>query len=52
MRRFYRLLSALGTVRAQQILGWATWLGLLVTAVVALAVVPADADQGDVQRLM
>lgn len=52
MRRFYRLLSALGTVRAQRILGWATWLGLLVTAVVALAVVPADADQGDVQRLM
>jgi heme exporter protein C len=52
MRRFYRLLSALGSVRAQRILGWATWLGLLVTAVVALAVVPADADQGDVQRLM
>ena len=52
MRRFYRLLSALGTVRAQRILGWATGLGLLVTTVVALAVVPADADQGDVQRLM
>ena len=52
MRRFYRLLSALGTVRAQRILGWATGIGLLVTAVTALAVVPPDADQGDVQRLM
>jgi heme exporter protein C len=52
MRRFYRLLSALGTVRAQRILGWATGIGLLVTAGFALAVVPADADQGDVQRLM
>ena len=52
MRRFYRLLSALGSARAQRVLGWATGLGLLATAVVALAVVPADADQGDVQRLM
>jgi heme exporter protein C len=52
MRRFYRVLSALGSIRAQRILGWATLVGLLATAVAALAVVPADADQGDVQRLM
>ena len=46
MRRFYRLLSALGSVRAQRILGWATGLGLLVTTVVALAVVPAGRGPG------
>jgi heme exporter protein C len=52
MRRFHRLLGALGSPRAQRVLGWSTGLGLLVTTVVALAVVPADAAQGDVQRLM
>jgi heme exporter protein C len=52
MRRFYRVLTVLGSLRAQRILGWATLTGLLTTAIVALAVVPADANQGDVQRLM
>ena len=52
MRRFYRVLTALGSVRAQRNLGWATLLGLIATTVIALAVVPADASQGDVQRLM
>lgn len=52
MRRFYRVLTVLGSLRAQRILGWSTLLGLLATTAVALAVVPADAEQGDVQRLM
>jgi heme exporter protein C len=52
MRRLYRVLTALGSVRAQRILGWATLVGLLATAVAALVLVPADAAQGDVQRLM
>jgi len=41
-----------GTRAAQRVLGWATLVGLTATAVVGLFVVPADAEQGDVQRLM
>jgi heme exporter protein C len=52
MRRFYRLLTLFGSHRAQRILGWTTLVGLLTTALVALFVVPADAAQGDVQRLL
>jgi heme exporter protein C len=52
MRRFYRLLTLFGSHRAQRILGWTTLVGLVTTALVALFVVPADAAQGDVQRLM
>ena len=52
MKVLDRLLITLGTRRAQRVLGWLTLLGLAATAVFALAVVPADAEQGDVQRLM
>jgi heme exporter protein C len=47
-----RMLIISGTRRAQRLLGWATVIGLAATAVLGLLVVPADADQGDVQRLM
>jgi heme exporter protein C len=46
------VLARLGSRSAQRALGWATVAGLLGTAVLGLAVVPADANQGDVQRLM
>ena len=52
MKVLDRLLITVGTRRAQRVLGWLTLLGLAATAVFALAVVPADAEQGDVQRLM
>jgi len=52
MKVLDRVLITVGTRRAQRVLGWLTLLGLAATAVFALAVVPADAEQGDVQRLM
>ena len=52
MKVLDRLLITVGTRRAQRVLGWLTLLGLAATAVFALAVVPANAKQGDVQRLM
>ena len=52
MKVLDRLLITVGTRRAQRVLGWLTLLGLAATAVFALAVVPADAEQGDLQRLM
>ena len=52
MRLIYRLLNLLGTRRVQRVLGWATLVGLAATAVIGLFVVPPDATQGDVQRLM
>lgn len=52
MRLLYRLLNLLGTRRTQRVLGWTTVLGLLVTVILGLLVVPPDATQGDVQRLM
>ncbi len=52
MRYFYRLLTLLGSYRAQRVLGWLTLASLVATTVVALFVVPPDAIQGDVQRLM
>jgi heme exporter protein C len=41
-----------GTRGAQRALGWATVVSLVATAVLGLVVVPPDANQGDVQRLM
>src|SRR5215213_4904162 len=52
MRAFERLLVRTGTRGAQRMLGWATLVGLAATAVLGLLVVPTDAEQGDVQRLM
>ena len=52
MKVLDRLLITRGTRRAQRVLGWATLVGLAATAVFGLEVVPADAEQGDVQRLM
>jgi heme exporter protein C len=52
MRVIDRLLVKLGSRAAQRWLGWATVAGLAATATLGLAVVPADAEQGDVQRLM
>jgi heme exporter protein C len=52
MRAIDRLLVRTGTRGAQRTLGWATLVGLAGTAVLGLLVVPADAEQGDVQRLM
>ncbi len=47
-----RLLVRAGTRGAQRALGWASLGGLAGTAVLGLYVVPPDAEQGDVQRLM
>jgi len=47
-----QLLVKAGTRGAQRLLGWATLVGLVATTVLGLFVVPADAEQGDVQRLM
>jgi heme exporter protein C len=47
-----RLLVKAGTRGAQRLLGWATLVGLGATTALGLFVVPADAEQGDVQRLM
>jgi heme exporter protein C len=52
MKAIDRLLIATGTRGAQRLLGWATVATLAATAVMALLVVPPDAEQGDVQRLM
>jgi heme exporter protein C len=47
-----RLLVRLGTRGAQRLLGWTTLVGLALTGALGLFVVPPDAEQGDVQRLM
>jgi heme exporter protein C len=52
MKVIDRLLAKAGTRGAQRLLGWATLVGLGATTVLGLFVVPADAEQGDVQRLM
>jgi heme exporter protein C len=52
MKAIDRLLVRAGTRTAQRRLGWATVAGLTATAVLGLLVVPPDAKQGDVQRLM
>jgi heme exporter protein C len=52
MRYLYRALTVLGGYRAQRVMGIATLVGLAATAIIGLFVVPPDATQGDVQRLM
>lgn len=52
MKTIDRLLVKTGTRGAQRWLGRATLVTLGGTAVMGLAVVPPDAEQGDVQRLM
>jgi heme exporter protein C len=52
MKVIDRLLVKTGTRGAQRLLGWATLVGLGATTALGLFVVPADAEQGDVQRLM
>src|SRR5215470_10439015 len=52
MRHLYRALTVLGSYRAQRVMGVATLAGLAATVVLGLFVVPPDATQGDVQRLM
>jgi len=52
MKVIDRLLVRAGTRGAQRLLGWATLVGLAATTALGLFVVPADAEQGDVQRLM
>jgi len=52
MRHLYRALTVLGGYRAQQVMGVATLVGLTATVVTGLFVVPPDATQGNVQRLM
>jgi heme exporter protein C len=47
-----RLLARAGTRQAQRLLGLAALAGLVGTAALGLLVVPPDAEQGDVQRLM
>src|SRR3954470_22450351 len=52
MRYLYRLLTLAGSTKAQRVLGAATLAGLVATVAIGLLVVPPDATQGDVQRLM
>ena len=52
MRHLYRALTVLGSYRAQRVMGIATLAGVAATVVIGLFVVPPDATQGDVQRLM
>src|SRR5215475_13345581 len=52
MRYVNRALTLLGGYRAQRVMGAATLVGLLATVAIGLFVVPPDATQGDVQRLM
>src|SRR5262245_23493563 len=52
MRHLYRALTVLGSYRAQRVMGVATLAGLAATVVIGLFVVPPDATQGNVQRLM
>lgn len=52
MKLVNKVLARAGSRGAQRALGWATVVGLAVSAVLGLVVVPPDAQQGDVQRLM
>src|SRR5215472_6912539 len=52
MRYLYRAFTVLGSYRAQRVMGVATLAGLVATAILGLFVVPPDATQGNVQRLM
>ena len=52
MRYLYKALTVLGSYRVERAMGVATLVTLVATAVIGLLVVPPDATQGDVQRLM
>jgi heme exporter protein C len=52
MRYLHRALTLAGGYRAQRVMGVAALAGLVATVVIGLFVVPPDATQGDVQRLM
>ena len=52
MKLVNTVLVKVGSHGAQRLLGWATLVGLLGTGVLGILVVPPDAEQGDVQRLM
>lgn len=52
MRYVYRALTLLGGYPAQRVMGAATVVCLAATVTIGLFVVPPDAFQGDVQRLM
>lgn len=52
MKYLYKTLTALGSYRAQRVMGIATLVTLTATAAFGLFVVPPDATQGEVQRLM
>ena len=52
MKYLYRALTVAGGYRAQRVMGVATLAGMVATVVIGLFVVPPDATQGDVQRLM
>jgi heme exporter protein C len=52
MKYLYRALTVVGGHRAQRVMGAATLAGMAATVVIGLFVVPPDATQGDVQRLM
>lgn len=52
MRYVYRALTLLGGHPAQRVMGAATIVALAATVTIGLFVVPPDATQGDVQRLM
>jgi heme exporter protein C len=47
-----RVMGKVTTRRGEKILGWASLAAVAVTAVMSLIVVPPDASQGNVQRLM
>lgn len=52
MRYLYRALTGLGGYRAQRVMGIATLVGMALTAVIGLFLVPPDATQGNVERLL
>jgi heme exporter protein C len=52
MKLLNKMLARTGSYGAQRVLGWAAVAGLAATVVLGLFVVPPDANQGDVQRLM
>ncbi len=52
MKFLYRALTVAGGYRAQRVMGVVTLVGMVATVVIGLFLVPPDATQGDVQRLM
>ena len=52
MKSAERMMGRATARRGERLLGWASLLSLTASAIVSLALVPPDATQGDVQRLM